>query len=79
MCCFGLHNQYQMCFTSHRHLGTELVDLSVLVAGDDKFPQRSPHSTGNLVVAAGYRQVGLVVLCGGKQRKSLIIPQRGDC
>lgn len=36
------------------NLGTELVDLSVLVAGDDKLPQGSPHSTGYLVVAAGY-------------------------
>lgn len=45
------------------NLGTELVELSVLMAGNDELSQRSPHSTGDLVVAAGYRQVGLVVLC----------------
>lgn len=35
------------------NLGAELVDLSVLMTGNDKLSQRSPHSAGNLVVAAG--------------------------
>ncbi len=51
------------------HLGAELVDLSILVAGDDELSQRSPHSTRNLVVAARYRQVGLVVLCSDRDRQ----------
>lgn len=44
-------------------LGAELVDLSILVTGDDKLSQGSPHSTGDLALAAGYGLVGLVVLC----------------
>lgn len=60
------------CFTN---LGAELVELSVLVAGDDVLPQRPPHGAGYLVVAAWNRQVGLVVFCrdtkGGKKNLSL--------
>lgn len=60
------------------NLSAELVDLSVLMAGNDKLSQRSPHSAGNFVVAARYRQVGLVVLCSKRGRDSLVIPLRGD-
>lgn len=35
------------------HLGADLVDLSVLVSGDHKLPQRAPHGTGDLVVVEG--------------------------
>lgn len=60
------------------NLGAELVELSVLVAGDDELSQRSPHSTGDLVIAARYRQVGLVVFCRERERgrDSRIIPLR---
>lgn len=49
------------------HLAAKLVDLSVLMASDDELSQRAPHSTGNLVVTARYRQVGLVVLCRDRE------------
>lgn len=35
------------------NLGTELVDLSIFMAGNDKLAQRPPDSTGDLVLAAG--------------------------
>lgn len=37
------------------------------MAGDDKLPQRTPHSTGDLWFTAGHRDIRLVVLCGEKQ------------
>lgn len=58
---------FPVCVTN---LGTKLVDLSVLMAGNDKFSQRSPHSTGDLVVTARYGQVGLVVLCREKRERT---------
>lgn len=51
------------------NLGAELVELSVLVTGNDELSQRSPHSAGNLALTAGYRQVGLVVLCRERERE----------
>lgn len=53
------------------NLGAELVELSVLMASDDELSQRSPHSTGDLVIAARYRQVGLVVFCRERERERL--------
>lgn len=38
---------------SQLHLGADLVDLSVLVSGDHKLPQRPPHGTGDLVIVEG--------------------------
>lgn len=35
------------------NLGAELVDLSVLMTSNDELSQRSPHSAGDLVIAAG--------------------------
>ena len=64
--------------SSVTHLGVELVDLSVLVAGDDKLSQRSPHSTGDLVLAAGSGQVGLVVFYRDRWREMLITATRQD-
>lgn len=58
---------FPVCDTN---LGAKLVDLPVLMAGDDKFSQWSPHSTGDLVVTARYSQVGLVVLCREKREKN---------
>lgn len=43
-------------------LGTELVELAALVAGDDELAERAPHGAGDLGIAAGNLHVGLVVL-----------------
>ena len=60
-----------------QYLGTELIDLSILMASNDKLSQGPPHGTGDLVLIAGYRQVGLVVICRHTHRESLVIPLRG--
>lgn len=50
------------------HLGAELVDLPVLMTSDNKLSQRPPHSTGDLRLSAGHRQVRLVVLYRESER-----------